>query len=288
MSLRFIGQKCSRCKQEGHSKNNKTFHPYTVEEERARVQDGYGELPLHNAVRRGDQQAVKDLLDLYPDGVKVQDDQGDLPLHHIFFPLWQKAVRIGDLEIVKVLLDVYPDGAKVQNKEGQLPLHLAAVTEKLEIVKELLDVYPDGAKVQNKEGDLPLHVAAVMEKLEIVNVLLDVYPDGVKVKNHEGDLARAVARGGGKISDRLNEATQKKVGEKNKEILCNQENECRICFVNNCDAFFNPCGHTVCYACARKHLVSERTCPFCRKALGNPPVKRLYHSIELFVASKFK
>lgn len=47
--------------------------------------------------------------------------------------------------------------------------------------------------------------------------------------------------------------------------LSNNEAECAICLDRKCNAVIVPCGHSICWECARRWLSSSPTCPFCRE-----------------------
>ena len=51
-----------------------------------------------------------------------------------------------------------------------------------------------------------------------------------------------------------------------KPIDCTDEetNECAICLTNPIDTLLVPCGHTICFDCAKKWFDDNFDCPFCR------------------------
>ena len=45
----------------------------------------------------------------------------------------------------------------------------------------------------------------------------------------------------------------------------NEEGVCSICFSEPPDTMVLPCGHTVCYQCAKQWFLTSEVCPFCRQ-----------------------
>ena len=59
--------------------------------------------------------------------------------------------------------------------------------------------------------------------------------------------------------------------------LMNQMNigsTCSICFQDNVDSYFNPCGHTACAKCCSTNASYGNPCPLCRKDIRS--VHKLY------------
>ncbi|EGG19259.1 hypothetical protein DFA_02045 [Cavenderia fasciculata] len=46
-------------------------------------------------------------------------------------------------------------------------------------------------------------------------------------------------------------------------------NICLICYVYDCNRIFEPCKHTSCHHCITRHLLTKKTCFFCRKEITN-------------------
>eukprot|EP00957_Ditylum_brightwellii_P204133 15337871-Ditylum_brightwellii.AAC.1 len=90
-------------------------------------------LPLHQACELDPTvEAVKALVEVYPDAVSEKDSEGDLPLH---LACRERAHK----DVIDTLLLADPDTAKVPDDEGRLSLHLACRQGAgLEIVNNLL------------------------------------------------------------------------------------------------------------------------------------------------------
>jgi uncharacterized protein len=116
--------------------------------------------PLVDAVRVGDQRAVRELLGQHADVNKPEPD-GTTALH------W--AVRAGDLDIVNLLLRA---GAKpsMTNRYGVTPLALAAINGNAAVIEALLKagVDPNSA---TPEGETALMTAARTGRVEAVKML---------------------------------------------------------------------------------------------------------------------
>jgi len=52
----------------------------------------------------------------------------------------------------------------------------------------------------------------------------------------------------------------------NNTILLESNNECSICYENNCECQTN-CGHNYCKKCIEKWLLQNNTCPNCRQEI---------------------
>jgi ankyrin repeat protein len=85
----------------------------------------------HDAARKGDTMALKEILDKNPKLVNVRDQFGNIALHG--------AVEKGHIQVIKYLIS---KGADVNAKdgEGRTPLYYAEITANTEI-DELLRKY---------------------------------------------------------------------------------------------------------------------------------------------------
>jgi len=89
-----------------------------------------GKLP-HDAARRGDSSALKDILDKNPKLVNALDQFGNTALHG--------AVEKGHIQIIKYLISKGAD-VNMKDREGRTPLYYAEITANTE-VEELLKKY---------------------------------------------------------------------------------------------------------------------------------------------------
>lgn len=54
-----------------------------------------------------------------------------------------------------------------------------------------------------------------------------------------------------------------------------KENKCIICFTDDYNSAFVPCGHMcLCYSCAEEHLKKDKSCPICRQSVTS--ILKLY------------
>lgn len=87
--------------------------------ETLKLEDRYGELPIHVACLKGVSPTVMHaLIQGNPEGVKVQDMEGRLPIH---YACGYDAL----IENLSILVEEYSEGLEVQDKKGQLPIHYA-------------------------------------------------------------------------------------------------------------------------------------------------------------------
>ena len=116
--------------------------------------------PLHVAVKEGDIEVVKHLLDKGADP-NIQGAFGETPLH--------VAVDRGYENIVKLLLE---KGANpnIQSNEGNTPLHLAVVSSFADIAYELLKAGADKT-IKNKAGKTPLDLAMELNDEKMIKIL---------------------------------------------------------------------------------------------------------------------
>ena len=120
-----------------------------------RQQDNSGDLPLHCAIPHGHSkarqksvsigrmmgrsfQAVKDLLDSYPNGSTQKNNDGFLPVH--------LAVQQGCMDVLKLLVEYNQVGLEVRDNAGNLPLHIAVAPKaiyKPNIITFLVDKHKE-------------------------------------------------------------------------------------------------------------------------------------------------
>uniref|UniRef100_A0A7C4H6L4 Uncharacterized protein n=1 Tax=Thermofilum pendens TaxID=2269 RepID=A0A7C4H6L4_THEPE len=121
---------------------------------------------LHKAVREGDPQRVKQLVERGAN-VNARGERDWTPLHLAAF--------YGYLEVVRFLVE---KGAEVnaRNVDRRIPLHYAAAEGHLEVVRFLVE---KGANVnaRDNKGWTPLHLAALYGHLEVARLLLEAGAD---------------------------------------------------------------------------------------------------------------
>ena len=97
-----------------------------------------GKLPLHFAARWGHLEVAKDLLRIYPNGIRCLDSEGSLPLHD--------ASREGQVAMTEFLFRQYPRGLMTANIRQEIPLFPAVRTGHLDLVASLIQAWPAGGK----------------------------------------------------------------------------------------------------------------------------------------------
>ncbi|KAI8482878.1 hypothetical protein Bbelb_394130 [Branchiostoma belcheri] len=130
-----------------------------------------GVSPLHDAVIKGDQHRVAQLVQAGEDvDGRCECKLPDLKRAHEFTPL-HCAAAVGDLQVIDLLINA---GAEVdsQDEVGCSPLHRAVWYNKFDVVQALLSKYAADKDKKNLEGYTPLHLAAKAGHLEILKILL--------------------------------------------------------------------------------------------------------------------
>jgi uncharacterized protein len=120
------------------------------------------ELPLIEAVKSGNREAVRALLKQPSSAFKGVEGDGTTALH------W--AVRADDLEMVRLLLAAGAD-VKAATREGVTPLSLAAVNGSVRMTEVLLEAGADANAVM-PEGETVLMTAARTGRPEVIETLL--------------------------------------------------------------------------------------------------------------------
>ncbi|MDQ7055090.1 MAG: ankyrin repeat domain-containing protein [Persephonella sp.] len=120
----------------------------------------YEGAPLHVAVKEGDAELVKYLLEKGADP-NGKGAFGETPLHI--------AVDRGYLDIVQLLLERGAD-PNAQSNEGNTPLHMAVIASSADIAYELIK---KGASVdvENSFGKTPLDVARELNDEKMIKIL---------------------------------------------------------------------------------------------------------------------
>ncbi|MDH4270644.1 MAG: ankyrin repeat domain-containing protein, partial [Candidatus Aminicenantes bacterium] len=105
---------------------------------------------IHDAVRSGDLEKVKTLLQRHAEWLNSPDQNQKTPLH--------LALESGHADIVKYLLE-QGAGINLKDKDKATPLHNAATLGNLEIVDLLLKKGATSLNEGNFRGQTPLHFA---------------------------------------------------------------------------------------------------------------------------------
>jgi ankyrin repeat protein len=123
---------------------------------------------IHDAVRSGDLEKVKTLLQGHGDWLNSPDQNQKTPLH--------LALESGHAHIAKYLIEQGAD-INLKDKDKASPLHNAAYLGKLEIVDLLLKKGATSLNEGNFRGQTPLHFACEGGHPEVAARLLDAGAD---------------------------------------------------------------------------------------------------------------
>lgn len=124
--------------------------------------DKRGNTGLHWAVRYGQTQVIRLLVDKYSANVNAQNADGETPLH--------LAIREGRDDIAQYLLQNNAD-ANIAALDGTYPLHSAAANNRLELARMLVQ-YGAWLECEDMESETPLFYAVRENQLSMVEWLL--------------------------------------------------------------------------------------------------------------------
>ena len=146
--------------------------------------------PLHDAVRAGDVEQVRALIDAAGD-LDATGETGETPLN---------LAILGANEPLALLLIDRGAGIHARNEGGFTPLHAAAYSNAAGLAGHLIDMGADVNDRENKAGVPPLNVAAEEGSTEVAKLLIDRGAD-VEAGDANGytALTRAIWRGHGDV-----------------------------------------------------------------------------------------
>lgn len=159
--------------------------------------DENGQRPLQWAVKHGNMQFLKAVLDAGADPNYANDQDGITPLH--------RAIEFGFSNVVKELLKA---GAAANRADayGNTPLHWAAEYDANGNIYDLLH-YGADVNYVNHFGKTPLYIAVQEGKMYAVNALLNLGADVNRV------LQKAAQKGDFTVTENLKRVIQERYDE---------------------------------------------------------------------------
>ncbi|KFK42901.1 hypothetical protein AALP_AA1G053200 [Arabis alpina] len=175
--------------------------------------------PFHIAAKQGHLEALKQLLDTFPNLAMTTDSSCTTALHtaatqgHIDVvnlllktdshlakiaknngkTALHSAARMGHVEVVKSLIG---NDAKIgfrTDKKGQTALHMAVKGQNKGVVHELVKPDPAVLSVEDNKGNTPLHIASKKGRAKIVRCLVSFDGINLNAMNKAGDTALDIA-----------------------------------------------------------------------------------------------
>ncbi|CAH2038827.1 unnamed protein product [Thlaspi arvense] len=140
---------------------------------------------LHTAATQGHIDVVNLLLKTDSHLAKIAKNNGKTALH--------SAARMGHVEVVKSLIGNDASIGFRTDKKGQTPLHMAVKGRKEGIVLELVKPDPAVLSVEDNKGNTPLHIATKKGRTKIVRCLVTFDGINLNAMNKAGDTALDVA-----------------------------------------------------------------------------------------------
>ncbi len=123
---------------------------------------------IHDAVRSGNLEKVKTILQSHAEWLNIPDQNQKTPLH--------TALESGHVEIAKYLIEKGAD-INLKDKDKAAPLHNAAYLGSLDVVDLLLKKGAASLNEGNFRGQTPLHFACERGHFEVATRLLDAGAD---------------------------------------------------------------------------------------------------------------
>nr|XP_020446458.1 ankyrin repeat and SOCS box protein 2-like isoform X2 [Monopterus albus]XP_020446459.1 ankyrin repeat and SOCS box protein 2-like isoform X2 [Monopterus albus]XP_020446461.1 ankyrin repeat and SOCS box protein 2-like isoform X2 [Monopterus albus] len=119
--------------------------------------------PVVSAIRKGDVDAVHDLVTSAPHSLLKENKDGWIPLHD--------AAYCGQTECLKILLRAHPSSVDKRTLQEQTALLLAASCEHMACVRCLLEAGAD-PDISSKNKETPLYKACELENVDMISIIL--------------------------------------------------------------------------------------------------------------------
>jgi ankyrin repeat protein len=163
-----------------------------------------GETPLHIACKHGAWfhwarvhhtekhiivDAVRLLIDAFPDSLRREDDEGRLPLHLLCLNGDSDAEVM--VEVLKIFLERCPEAVRHTTRVEpfhnlSLPIHIAAAKQSLEFCRLLIEAYPGSEQMTMGNEWLPFHAACMENNVATVKYLYQLHPESINVADDFG------------------------------------------------------------------------------------------------------
>ncbi|VYS45111.1 unnamed protein product [Arabidopsis thaliana] len=140
---------------------------------------------LHTAASQGHTDVVNLLLKTDSHLAKIAKNNGKTALH--------SAARMGHREVVKSLIGNDASIGFRTDKKGQTALHMAVKGQNEGIVLELVKPDPAILSVEDSKGNTPLHTATNKGRIKIVRCLVSFDGINLNAMNKAGDTALDIA-----------------------------------------------------------------------------------------------
>ncbi|MEL6626564.1 MAG: ankyrin repeat domain-containing protein [Bacteroidota bacterium] len=179
-----------------------------------------GNHPLHDAVIRGDESKVSELLQMGAE-VGVKNKEGNTPLHlaiskeqyniaefllisdadvngrnYVYAAPIHRAVEVGNDALLSLLIECHAE-VEARNNRGKTPLHVAAILGRLSAAKLLIKHHADIHATMEKDMQ-PLHLAAWYGQVELAQYLIHAGAE-IDAVNQDGNTALHFAAFNGQV-----------------------------------------------------------------------------------------
>ncbi|KAL2486577.1 Ankyrin repeat family protein [Abeliophyllum distichum] len=140
---------------------------------------------LHIAVKQGDSEVVKVLMEAHPELSMTVDAANTTALH--------TAAIQGNIEVVNYLLESNSSLATIARSNGKTVLHSAARNGHVQVVRALLSKDPEITKRTDKKGQSALHMAVKGQNIEMVEELINADPSSINMVDNKGNTTLHIA-----------------------------------------------------------------------------------------------
>ena len=156
----------------------------------------YGDIPLHNAVKKIDSvDDVKELFNAYPQALYSKDENGDTPLDIARFfheNMFRRRNDSATPDFLQDQIDLTNQASQVitPDENGQLPIHRALQRKSAPFgtIKLMVASNPVSVSIADYEGMIPLHIASRSVDLRIVKLLVESNVASLNISDSKGNF----------------------------------------------------------------------------------------------------